>query len=152
MLVTARHRGCGKIIFSYVSVRQSVILSKGEGSPCDHCSWYIRPHCTGPLPPPHEHQTWDPPLRVLTSGGDWNTYGCQAGGTHPTRMLSCFFVIVIHLITIFEKYNFPTGNWVVLMSGYSEIDDYSVSQRLYIYQSESFSTYSRSIANSNLIR
>ena len=28
---------------------------------------------------------------VLTSsGGHLNTYGWQAGGTHPTRMLSCY--------------------------------------------------------------
>ena len=30
------------------------------------------------------------PRTVLTaSGGHWNTYGLQAGGTHPTGMLSC---------------------------------------------------------------
>ena len=37
---------------------------------------------------------WDlgcPPSPVLTpSDSDQNTYGWQAGGTHPTEMLSCY--------------------------------------------------------------
>ena len=35
--------------------------------------------------------TWDthPPPALTPSGGHQNTYGWQAGGTHPTGMLSC---------------------------------------------------------------
>ena len=33
-----------------------------------------------------------PPPPVLTSGGHRSKYGFQAGGTHPTGMLSCFIV------------------------------------------------------------
>ena len=30
-----------------------------------------------------------PPPVLISSGGHWNTYSWQAGGTHPTGMLSC---------------------------------------------------------------
>ena len=45
------------------------------------------------LPPPFSSPDMEPgdPLPVLTpSGGHPNTYGWQAGGTHPTGILSCF--------------------------------------------------------------
>ena len=37
--------------------------------------------------PHRRHQTWVPPP-LLTSGGQ-SMHGLQAGGTHPTGMLSC---------------------------------------------------------------
>ena len=40
--------------------------------------------------------TWDlgylPPPGPTPSGGHQNTYGWQAGGTHPTGMLSCLMI------------------------------------------------------------
>ena len=45
--------------------------------------WFLGPHCIGPM--------------VLTSGGHHSMYGWQAGGTHPTIMLSFYNVIVIRL-------------------------------------------------------
>ena len=47
----------------------------------------------------------DPPLVLTSSGGHWNTYGWQVGGTHPIGMLSCFL----------DKYIFISlrFNWTV---------------------------------------
>ena len=47
--------------------------------------------------PPPLTPTWDnlalaPPLLVLTSGGQ-STYALQASSTHPTEMLSCYFLV-----------------------------------------------------------
>ena len=75
-IITADEWSCGKVMFSYVSVRQSVILSTGSGSPCDY------------PPPPQLEDPLTPSPLVLTSGGHQSTYSWQAGGTHPTGMLS----------------------------------------------------------------
>ena len=74
VISTARQRSFGKIMFSYVSLHQPVILSTGWGgvwAGCDHYPSCTGPHCTGlSLPPGHQtcsprtpgHQTWDPQL------------------------------------------------------------------------------------------
>ena len=68
------------------------------------------PHCTRTpqaLPPSVSDIWWArlETLRtkslVLTPTGYWRRYGWQAGGTHPTRMLSCLQIVSrVHLIFI----------------------------------------------------
>ena len=67
------------------------------------------------------HGIWDIPPSVLTPNGSYqNTCGWQSGGTHPTGMLSwffltfsakfcCFFVVLVHIFSIFVHSLFP-GN------------------------------------------
>ena len=50
----------------------------------------VHPHPGSP-PPDIGHGTrWPQPPLVLTSGGHRSNYGWQAGGTHPTQLLSHF--------------------------------------------------------------
>ena len=80
-VITARKRSCGKVMFLQVSVHR-----RGVGA--SHASW-DRSHG-----------------KVTSSGGHRNTYVWQAGGMHPTGMLSCylceFVKISIFLFTILE--------------------------------------------------
>ena len=47
-------------------------------------------HVQGVVCIPPVRGTWDThPLVLTPSGGHHNMYGCQAGGMHPSRMLSC---------------------------------------------------------------
>ena len=115
-IITTRQRSCGKVMFSPVSICSQGVtmwplpmmhwtsLYRTMPPDCetsDHQPW-------DPHPPPR--QTWDPPAiniwwpslencsnlfirgspppPVLRSGG-WSSYGWQAGGMHPTGMLSC---------------------------------------------------------------
>ena len=48
LFITARQRSFRKIMFSDVSVHQSVSLF--TGIPCNHYQWYIKSYCTGPSP------------------------------------------------------------------------------------------------------
>ena len=78
--------GCGKVMFSVVSIHQSVVLSTGDRVPCDH-----GPNCIGtpPLPQPHS-QTWhltvlEPPV-PCDCGCDCSWYcSNQASLTIRTR-------------------------------------------------------------------
>ena len=106
LFFTDRQRIGRKVMFSQVSVLQSFCL-QWEGVGTWHASWdrsHVRVH---PSPSPcYWHLviiTGDLlklihlrayPLPVLTSsGGQWNKYVWQAGGTHPTGMLSCLYRI-----------------------------------------------------------
>ena len=76
VFVTARQRSFGKVMFSQVSICS-------QGGELGTSSWdrsHGRVH-----PPPPTHQTLGP-------DGNRNTCGRQAGGTHPTGMLSCCFI------------------------------------------------------------
>ena len=42
----------------------------------------------------------NPSPMVLTSGGHQSTYSWQAGGTHPTEELSCFYLISKNLLCL----------------------------------------------------
>ena len=96
-VITARKHSCGKVMFSQVSVCHSV---QRRGGGTSHASWDRSPpgHQTWDLPPP-------PATDILFKLDNLRTYipshwyghlvdrqasGRQAGGTHPTGMLSCF--------------------------------------------------------------
>ena len=85
LIFTAHQRSCRKVIFSVVTVRQSVILSMGRGPmwtlPMMH---WISPYRTLAPPPPLVHSTpprkWyqtvqapphAPPLLVKSGGQEW---------------------------------------------------------------------------------
>ena len=61
-------------------------MSGDHWRPVQTCSF-------GDLPPP-------PPSATSCNGNwKWSTYGFQAGGTHPTGMLSCFSIILLSIRT-----------------------------------------------------
>ena len=79
-------------MLSIVSVRQSFCPRAGGGGiPCDPDSWCL--DLTGPIGTGETCSNlfiWG--ASEVTCGGgqwNWNTYSFQAGGTHPTGMLSC---------------------------------------------------------------
>ena len=100
-IITTRNSSCWKVMFSQVAV-----YPQGGGYPRSNVRRVYpppQPHVSSKGAHPSGHGTWDThtlspehgtcdtlPLPVLTpSGGHCNTYGCQVGGTHSTRMLSC---------------------------------------------------------------
>ena len=126
-IFTTRQWSCRKVIFSFVSVCQAVILSTGRPMwQCD--SWCIGPHHIAPLTwhlnaqgPPTSDIWWPRfktcsnfftrgppplPLPVLTSLGYCSTYGWQVGRTHPTGMLSCIWCknIYADLLKVFVNF------------------------------------------------
>ena len=92
-IFTARQRSCGKVMFSVVSVRQSVILpAAGVWEPCDRCTWCIGSHWTWTTTPPPSmgpHWTGNPstPRHVQTCSAR-DKSSCiffQEGPEKPTK-------------------------------------------------------------------
>ena len=87
-------------------------------------------HETGGEYPPSG--TWDlgylPPPVPTPSGGHQNTYGWQAGGTHPTGMFNClmifFFVQVCYQDTSYVYYvagSASTATWASSSDGSGDL-------------------------------
>ena len=116
---TARQWSCGKVIFSVISVRQSVIWSRRGWGPMWPLPLPLQEpssaHGTSLYRTP-QYQSQSHPFLVVTSGGqDWrpvqaclledppptsadiwwllkSVWSAQAGGTHPIGMLSCYLL------------------------------------------------------------
>ena len=103
-IITARKRHCGKVLFS----QTSVILFVRKGLGTSHASW-DRSHGGVSRPAPPDIRPEDPPMLLTSNGHHWrclqtcsledlplpvltSSGGYQADGTHPTGMLSCYFL------------------------------------------------------------
>ena len=119
LIITTLQRSCRKVMFSVMSVCHSVNTSPCDhyhdpfdltvqGLPPSWTSDMGHPHpqiCHGtppaPAPLPASDIWWPSPVQtcsledlhptvIKSAGHHWSTYGWQAGGAHPTEMLSCF--------------------------------------------------------------
>ena len=106
MVITARKRSCGKVMFLHLSVSHSVqgciLAYNGQG--CTPTSEQTTPPPQADTPIPLSRPPQADPFETAT----------EAGGTHPTGMNSCVYLLFLEfgvIGSVVMSFLFPRRQW-----------------------------------------